>query len=331
MCPMNKPQVVLYQTIHQQGLDLLQQKAKVTIAPQPSEEVVLGLASEAEGMIIRAVGKVTSRLMEAAPKLKVIGRHGVGLEAIDVEEATRRGIYVTNTPEANTESVAEHVVGMIIDLSKLIAESDRAVRRGNWEFRYTQVGREVQGTTVGIIGLGRIGRRIAQICQRAFDMEIIYHDLIRHRDLEQEQGCRFCELEELLREADFVSVNVPLTPETHHLIGAEQLALMKPTSFLINAARGAVVEEAALLAALQQGGIAGAGLDVLEQDPPPHDHPFFQLENVLITPHSAALTEEAMVRMATEVAQDVIRVLEGKEPLHPANAPRRSRRSEESP
>ena len=313
-----KPVVLLYEPIHPDGLAVLEEKAEVRYALGWSEEEVLPIISDVAGIIIRANGRITRQLMQSAPRLKVVGRHGVGLDNVDVVAATELGILVVNTPQANAESVAEHTLGLMIALAKRIVEGDRALRAGNWDSRYALVGRELRGCTLGVVGCGLIGSRVARMARAAFDAQILYHDIVARLDLEAELGAERVEMEELLRRADIVTLHVPLTPTTRGLIGVEELALMKPTTFLINTSRGAVVEEAALVEALLTGQIAGAGLDVYSTEPLPSDSPFLSMENALVTPHMAAHTEEALRNMSM-VAKDIVAVLEGREPRYWVN------------
>jgi len=321
----NKWKVVLFEKMHQVGTDYLRERAEVVISPVPDEETVISVAKDADAVIIRANGKITKRLLENAPKLKVIGRHGVGVDSIDVEEATRRGVWVVYTPEANARTVAEHVLGMIIALAKKMPVIDKAVRAGDWDIRHRMLVKQVYGSTLGIIGLGRIGRNLAEMCRKAFAMRVIYYDAVRSPEVEEYLPCEYVPLDKLLAEADVVSIHVPLTKDTTGLIDAGKMARMKPGAILINAARGGIVDEDALAKALEEGRIYGAGLDVFAQEPPDHTRPIFQAENCIITAHMAAHTEEAMITMSM-VAEDVIRVLEGKTPKYPANDPRRRER-----
>ena len=317
---MIKPIVLLYEQIHEDALALLREKAEVRLAQSLAEEELLTEVREVEGIIVRAGGAVTRRIMENAPRLKVVGRHGVGVDTIDVEAATAHGVYVVNTPWAPVEPVAEHVLGMMLALSKNIVRADKALRRGKWQVRREYIGQTLFGKTLGIVGFGRIGQRVAELCL-PFKMSILYHDIVEQGEAAERLGAQKVSLEELLRRADYVSLHVPLTPATRHLIGARQLALMKPTAYLINTARGPVVDEAALIEALREGRIAGAGLDVYEQEPAPPDNPLFALPNVVLTPHMASHTQEAMREMAM-VVKDVIAVLEGREPRYAVNRPK---------
>jgi len=248
----------------------------------------------------------------------VIGRHGVGVDNIDVAAATERGIYVVNTPGVNNEAVAEHAVGMMLVLSKRILEADRAIRNGHWDFRYEGFGKEMRGQTLGVVGLGNIGHRVAEICHAAFNMKILYCDEVRKPEGERNLSAQKVDLEELLRSSDYVSLHVPALPSTFHLINGDNISLMKNTAFLINTSRGPVVDSAALYAALKDGHIAGAGLDVFEEEPLPHDNDLLKLPNVVLSPHMASHTEEAMMAMSM-VVEDVMNVIQGKTPKHPVN------------
>jgi D-3-phosphoglycerate dehydrogenase len=280
------------------------------------EDVLLGQVADVAGIIIRANGKVSRRLMEAAPHLKVVARHGVGVEAIDRQAAADCGVTVVNTPEANVESVAEQCLGMMIDLAKRLRLADRAIRAGDWDARYRLIGNELMGKTLGLVGFGRIGRRLAAMCQRGLSMTILYTDVVAYPEAEAELGATRVDLDQLLRDADYVSLHTPLVPETRGLMGEARLRSMKPTAFLINTARGQVVDQGALVRALEEGWIAGAGLDVYDPEPLPADSPLLRMDNVVLSPHMAAHTDEALLRMAM-VVTDVLAVIEGRQPENP--------------
>jgi len=303
----------LYEPIHEDAVALLKEKCEVRLATSLAEDALVESVRDVDGIIIRANGKVSRRLMEHAPGLKVVGRHGVGVEAIDLTAAKERGIVIVNTPDASTEAVAEYCVGAMVLLAKKLLLADRATRRGNWNARYELIGNELLGKTLGVVGFGRIGQRMAAMACRAFEMPILYSDVLNYLDTERALGARRVLLDELLSTADVVSIHVPLLPTTRGLIGAHEIGLMKHSAFLINAARGLVVNEAALIAALREHCIAGAAIDVFETEPIGPDHPLLQLENVILSPHMASHTNEALRRMAM-VAVDIIAVLEGKEP-----------------
>ena len=314
---------LLYETMHEAGTELLRQHGEVVVAPALDEATLVSMVRDADAIVIRANGKVSRAVIEAAAKLKVVGRHGVGLENIDVAAATERSIWVVYTPEANSESVAEHFVVLALSLSKRVLEADRALRAGQWNVRYEYIGRELFGKTLGVVGFGRIGRTTARMCHRGFGMPVLYYDVVSAQaEVAAETQARRVSLDELLRTADYVSLNLPLTPETRHIIGRVQVRMMKPTAFLMNLGRGPLWDEKAVLEALEQKWIAGAGTDVFEEEPTAKDNPLLRFPNFVCTPHMAAHTHEATRRMSL-VAEDILAVLQGREPRWPANRPKR--------
>jgi len=306
--------VLLYEDMHPAGKQLLAEKADLLFAHSLEEDALIDQVKDVDALIIRANGAVTARLMDGAPKLKVIGRHGVGLESIDLDAARERGIVVCNTPVANVESVAEHAVGLMLAVSKHILRADKAIREGRWEVRYQYIGQELWGRTLGLIGMGRIGGRVAEICHLAFKMPVLYYDIASYPQAEKSLGAKNLPLNEVLAQADYVSLHVPLLPATRGLIGPEQFRLMKKGAIFINTARGPIVDETALLEALTAEHLAGAGLDVYAIEPTT-DNRLFNLENVVLSPHMAAHTDDALQAMSL-VAADVLRVLEGQEPVY---------------
>lgn len=263
--------------------------------------------------IIARLGEFTGKVMEAGPDLKIIARHGAGYDNIDLEAAGRKGIWVTNDPVSNINAVAEHVIAMMLGCAKNLAVMDGAVRAGNFKKRNENLTAEVSGKTLGIIGFGRIGRLVAKKAGAGLGMNILVYD----KYAAPVPGIHMAEtMEELLSQADFVSIHTPLTGETEGLFGREQFERMKETAFLINGARGELVREAELIEALNQHTIAGAALDVFEKEPPSSDNPLFTMENVLLSPHNAALTREAMDKMALTAAMAVDAALTGKRPDH---------------
>jgi D-3-phosphoglycerate dehydrogenase len=318
---MKEFRVLLYEEMHEAGKALLREKAEILFASSLEEASIIKEAKEVDGIIIRANGKVTRKIMESAPKLKVIGRHGVGVENIDLEAANEKGIWVVNTPDANDLSVAEHFFGLALILSKMLKKADIALREGRFEARYQYIGNELHGKTLGILGFGRIGRAVGRIGHKGFDMRVLYYDALRYEETEKELKARKVSLEEVLSQSDYISVNLPMLPETKGILGKKEFGLMKPSAFIINLARGPIWDEKVLYQMLKEGKIAGAASDVYEVEPAGKGHPLFELENFVGTPHMAAHTEEALRRMSM-VAEDVIRVLEGKVPVHPVNQPR---------
>lgn len=305
--------VVVCQPIHESGLRLLD-GFDVTVAPDPSEATVKGLMAGVEGVVVRTA-PFTRAIMEAAPELKIIARHGVGVDNIDVAAATELGILVCNTPNANALSVAEHTLVAIGALAKRVLTMDRGTRENKFEIRNEYKAFDLAGKVLGLVGLGRIGALVAKKAQAAFDMEVVGYDPYLPPERAAELGVRLVpSMDAVLSVADFVSLHTPLTPETRGLMNRDRLALMKPTAYLINFSRGEVLVEADLVEALKAGTIAGAALDVFDPEPPPAGNPLFELDNVLLSPHSAALTRECVVRMATGAAEAVRDVLHGVMP-----------------
>jgi len=313
--------ILLYEDMDETGKVLLKEKAEILFAHSLEEDSLVKEVKEVNGIIIRANGKVTRKMMVSAPKLKVIGRHGVGVENIDLEAATEKGIWVVNTPDANDISVAEHFFGLALILSKMLKKADIALREGRWGARYEYTGNELHGKTLGILGFGRIGRAVGRIGHKGFDMKVLYYDAVRYEETEKELKAMKVSLEGVLSESDYISINLPMLPETKGLLGEREFGLMKPSAFIINLARGPIWDEKVLYKVLKEKKIAGAGSDVYEVEPAAKGHPLFDLENFVGTPHMAAHTEEALRRMSL-VAEDVIRVLEGKVPVHPVNQPK---------
>ena len=312
------PKFMVTEPIHEAGLEVLRAAGEVVMASGQDEDTLIAEVGDIDGMVLRAKGRITRRVLENAPKLKVVGRHGVGVDNVDLEAATECGVQIVNTPLATVEGVAEHAVGMMLALSKQMGIAERMIRSGRFAERYSIEGREVRGRTLGVIGCGRIGRRVAQICRLGFDMPVLYCDVVAAPDLECELGARKVSLEELLATAEYITVHVPLLPETTKMIGRAQFALMKPEAMFFNLSRGPVVDEAALIEALQEGRIAGAGIDVYEQEPTPPDNPLLAMDNVVVTPHVASSTAEAL-RMMSLVAEDVVAVVQGRPPKFPVN------------
>jgi D-3-phosphoglycerate dehydrogenase len=312
--------ILLYEDMHETGKALLKEKAEIFFARSLEEGSLIKEVKDVHGIIVRANGLVTRRIMEVAPKLKVIGRHGVGVESIDLEAATEKGVWVVNTPDANNISVAEHFFGLALILSKMLKRADIALRQGRWGARYEYTGNELHGKTLGILGFGRIGRAVGRIGHQGFDMKVLYYDALRYEETEKELNAKKVSLEEVVSQSDYVSINLPMLPETKGLLGEREFGWMKPSAFIINLARGPIWDEKVLCKVLREKKIAGAGSDVYEVEPAAKGHPLFDLENFVGTPHMAAHTEEALRRMSL-VAEDVIRVLEGKTPVHPVNRP----------
>ncbi len=324
---MTKPKVLLFEKVHRRGMEYLEREGCEIVFPESLDEAGLMKAAQpVEGIVFRTRGYLSRKIMEAAPHLKVVGRHGVGLDNLDMEAATELGIWAVSTPEANSESVAELVLAMALGLSRHVPQTMRALKENRWEDRNTYVGQELLGRTLGIVGLGRVGSTIARIWNRAFGCPILFRDIVPKPEWEQALGAKPVSLDEVLRNSDYVSLNVPLKSDTRGMIGERELSLMKKSAFLINAARGPVWQEKAVYKALTEGWIAGAAADVFEEEPTAPDNPLLRVDNFIGTPHVAAHTQDAMQRMAM-VVEDIVAVIRGKAPKHPANQPRSARQS----
>ncbi|HEY2532317.1 MAG TPA: hydroxyacid dehydrogenase [Xanthobacteraceae bacterium] len=254
----------------------------------------------------------SAELLRKTPNLLIVSTNGAGYDTVDVKACTERGILVVNQSGGNAESVAEHVLALILCLGKRVGESDRALRAGTLTKRIDFIGREAFGKTIGIVGLGNVGRRVSELCGTLFRMRVLAYDPYLSADEMRARGAAKVELDELLRRSDFVSINCPLTDETRKMIGVREYALMQPTAYFITTARGFIHDEDALEQALRQKSIAGAGLDVWGKEPPPLDHPLMQFDNVIVTAHTAGVTREARVTMGRIAAEQVLEALDGK-------------------
>jgi len=257
---------------------------------------------------------VDQDLLRRAPNLLIVSSNGAGYDPVDVEACTAAGVAVVNQSGGNAHSVAEHALAMLITLSKRIIQADRAIRREANVNRNALIGTEVQGKTIGIIGLGNVGRRIAALCKGLLAMNVLAYDPYLSATEMAERGGEKAALDELLRRSDYVSISCPLTKESRGMIGAREFALMQPHAYFITTARGFIHDEAALEAALRDKRIAGAGLDVWAKEPPPPDHPLLQFDNVLASPHTAGVTREARENMARIAAEQMLDALDGKRP-----------------
>jgi len=308
--------VVVTEPINEAGIRLLDASGvKVIILPSGAkEDVLLRVAPEADGFITRGGVKVTREIMAASPRLRAIGVHGIGCDHVDLAAAGEFGKVVLNTPDALTVTVAEMAIALMLSMTRRIASADKATRTGGWSRKYGDlIGAELMGKTVGLIGMGRIGAATARRL-RAFDVKLLYWSRTRHVSLEGEIGIEWAELPTLLARSDIVSLHLPGSPETHHAIGARELASMKQGAMIVNTARGRVIDESALIEALRSGRVSAAALDVFEQEPVRPDNSLLAMDNVTLTPHLGASSLEATQKMATQVAQGVLDVLEGRQP-----------------
>lgn len=319
---MEQPRVFITRPLPPAAVERIAAHCSVTMNPEdirlPPAQVAEA-CREVEGLVASGT-QVTAEVVEQAPRLRVVSTVGVGYDNIDVPACTRRGILVTNTPGVVTEATADLAFGLLMCVARRLVEADRYVREGHWR-HWTwgcMWGTDLVGKTLGILGLGRIGQAVARRA-RGFSMRTLYYSLDRPTpERERELGAQYVDRETLLREADFLSLHVPLTPLTHHLVSSAELNLMKPTAFLINTSRGKVVEEAALVEALQSKRIAGAGLDVFEFEPQIHSA-LLALPNVVVTPHMGTATGETRLAMAMLAAENLLAGLEGRRPPNLVN------------
>ena len=309
-----KQKILIVQPIHERGVRVFGERFDVRVASDPSVATVVKEIRGVAGVVVRTA-PFPREIIEAADALKVIGRHGVGVDNIDVKAATEKGIVVVYTPNATATSVAEHTITAIGALAKRAVSYDRATREGRWEIRNSYKAVDLDGKILGLVGIGRIGSMVARRAAAAYNMKVIAFDpYIRPETADRLGVSILARMDDVFGQADVVSLHTPLTPETRGLVNEAKFRLMKPTSFLINFSRGEVVDEKALCMALRSGVIAAAAIDVYDPEPPLRDNPLFGLENILLSPHSAALTEECVIRMATGAAEGIVDVLSGKKP-----------------
>ncbi|MHA5218642.1 hydroxyacid dehydrogenase [Dysosmobacter sp. Phy] len=309
--------VFVSEPIHQDAVQLL--RTRFQVIQGSSTDHLAQEAAGCAGMLVR-VARVDAEVMDALPQLRVIAKHGIGVDNIDVDAATARGIQVVNAPTANIHAVAEHTAALILALLKDVVVLDRATRSGEFSIRSKCLVRELRGKTVGLVGYGRIARLVHQKLS-GFDVHFIAYDPYMSQEQAETFGIQLLPLETLLRQADVVSLHTPLSADTYHLINAETLACMKPEAVLINASRGGVVDSEALYQALRFRKIAGAALDVFEPEPPQTDSPLWSLDNLIVTPHTAALSDAAMRAMGMDSAQGIMDTLTGESPQYPVNHP----------
>lgn len=316
---MQTNRVLVTRRIFPEALDLISQSADIEVWPEeppPSPERLRELAAthQVNGLLTNVMDRVDASLMDAAPLLRVISQVSVGLDNVDLPEATRRGILVGYTPGVLAKATADLGFGLLLAASRRITHSDRWTRDGNWQLAHHPMywlGTEVHGATLGIIGLGQIGLEMAKRAM-GFDMKVIYHSRTRNPDVESRYGLEYAEFDPLLASADFVSLHVPLTADTRHLIGELELKRMKPSAILVNLSRGPVVDSAALYTALREGWIHAAGLDVTDPEPLAADDPLLTLDNLVITPHIGSASIDSRRTTCLLAARNLLAGLEGK-------------------
>jgi len=308
---MSEIKILICDPVHEEGVSMLREAGftvdlKTSITGQELVEIV----KDYDALVVRSRTKVTAEVVAAGKRLKVVARAGVGLDNIDLVATKESGVEVVNSPEAPANAVAELVLGLMLSLARKIPEGDHSMKRGEW-IKRRLTGIELKGKTLGIIGFGRIGYQIAGKA-RALEMRVVTFDVIIEKLMEyvEEAGAEAVSLEDLLRSSDFVTIHVPLLPQTRHMIGAAEIAMMKDGAYLINAARGGIVDEDALKAALNTGKLSGAALDVFEEEPP-EDTSLTGLENTICLPHIGAATVEAQIANSTIIAEKLIELLGG--------------------
>lgn len=319
---MKKPTVFMTRHVAPEIETMLETVAQVDVWEQDTpltKEDLLQKVGEVEALYIQTANKIDAEVLEHAKNLRIIANMGVGYDNIDVTAAKERGIIVTNTPGVLTEATADLTFALLLATGRRLIEANRYLYEGAWKkgrSPFELAGRDCFGATIGIFGMGRIGEAVARRA-KGFSMKVLYSNRSRREDVERELGVEYRAKQELLREADYVVVLTPLTPETKGLIGAEELALMKPTACIINVSRGGTVDEEALYQALVNGTIRAAGLDVFQEEPVPLDHPLLALPNVVALPHIGSATYETRMQMAALAAENIIAVFSGKEPVTP--------------
>jgi D-3-phosphoglycerate dehydrogenase len=312
------PEVLITDPIAQDGIDLLSRDVEVDVRLRPSPEELLQLIRGYQALIVRSETKVTAEVIEAGEQLQVVGRAGVGVDNIDLEAATRRGVVVVNAPLGNTFSAAEHTIALMLALARRLPEAHASLRAGRWE-RQKFVGVELRGKTLGIVGLGQVGTEVARR-GRAMEMRVIAQDPYVPPERAQSLGVELLSLDDLLQQSDFISLHVSLTPATRDLLGEEQLRKVKPGVRIVNTARGELIDEGALVRAIDDGRVAGAAIDVFREEPP-GESPLLTHDRIIVTPHLGASTAEAQERVAVDVAEQVLAVLRGEPARYAVNAP----------
>ena len=302
-----------------EGIELLRQSALVDVRTTLSPTQLKSAVASCHGLVVRSGTHVTEDVIASAPELAVIGRAGTGVDNIDLEAATRRGIVVVNVPYGNTVSAAEHTLAMLLSLVRNIPRADAALRRGVWAKESCQ-GAQVRNKVLGLVGLGKVGAAVAKRA-RCLELHVLAFDPFVSAERASQLGVELVSLEALLGRSDFVSLHLPESQQTRGLIGRKELAAMRPSAYLINCARGGLIDEQSLLEALESESIAGAALDVFEHEPLESGHDLLRCDRVVLTPHLAGSTAEAQRDTALEVAEQVLNVLAGKIPRHPVNAP----------
>ncbi|MFH1638732.1 MAG: phosphoglycerate dehydrogenase [Chloroflexota bacterium] len=310
--------VLIADHISSEGIAILKDYAEIDVRTGLKPDELAAIIPDYEGLMVRSATKVTATIIEAAKNLQIIGRAGVGVDNIDIEAATKRGIIVVYSPTGNTISAAEHTMGLMLALARNTPQANASTKKGEWR-RSEFTGVELRGKTLGIIGLGNVGSEVAKRA-RAFEMKLVGYDPFVTEDFARNMQIDLLPMEELLKVADFVTLHVPMTKQTKGMIGAKELALMKPTARIVNCARGGLIDDEALAAAVREKKLAGAAVDVFPAEPPPGS-PLFEVDKIIVTPHLGASTGEAQVIAARDVAEQFVALIKGEQPRYAINAP----------
>ena len=310
--------ILVADPIAEEGIEALRVHAEVDVKTGLKRDELINIIGDYDAVVVRSETKITADVIQAGKRLQVIGRAGVGVDNIDVEAATKKGIVVVNAPTGNTISAAEHTLAMMLALARHIPQANTKLKGGEWR-RQDFMGTELRNKTLGIVGLGNVGSEVARRA-KSFDMRLIAHDPFASVEYARNLGVALVNLDELLREADFITMHTPLNEKTKGLINTKQLAMVKPSVRIINCARGGVIDEEALFNAVENGQVAGAAVDVFTEEPAKNNI-LFKSDKILVTPHLAASTAEAQTGAALDVSEQVITVLNGKPAKHAVNMP----------
>jgi len=310
--------VLIADPVSEKGIDILHQHAQVDVKTGLKTEELISIIGDYEALMVRSQTKVTAEVIAAGKKLQIIGRAGVGVDNVDIEEATRRGIVVVNAPTGNTISAAEHTIALLLALARHIPQANASLKSGAWK-RSEFMGTEVRNKTLGILGLGNVGSEVARRA-RGLEMKLIAHDPFISEENARNLQVELVPMKQLFKEADFITLHTPLTSKTKGMIGEKELALVKPTVRIINCARGALIDEEALAKAVKEGRVAGAAIDVFPTEPTT-ESVLFESDNIIVTPHLGASTTEAQVMAARDVAEQIVDVFKGHPAKYAVNAP----------
>lgn len=313
------PKILICDGIAPEGVEKLREAGEVEVKTGLKENDLIAACSGVDAIVVRSATKITADVIRAAEHLKIIGRAGVGVDNIDVRVASERGVVVVNSPEGNTRAAAEHAVALMLALTRSVPEGDARMRRQEWK-RNDLLGNEVRGKTLGLIGLGKVGTQVA-IMARGLGMKLLAYDLALSQERCVQLHTEPVTLEQILTDSDYITIHVPLTDTTRGMIGTRELSLVKPGCRIINSSRGGIIDEAALAAALAEGRVAGAAVDVYEGEPEPWDSPLIAAPRTVLTPHLGASTTEAQIGAAVDVAEQIVDVLKGLPPRSAVNLP----------